>query len=235
MEAFRDRTIKIDIPYITRLAGGDQASTRRTSTRKQGAGQAHRPAHAGDRRDVGGAHAPRGAEEANLSLLQKLKLYDGKCCRATRRTRRSCARRRARGHGRHLAALRAGQDLQRARARLECINPFMVMNELEKGLGTTPDHQRRPAQALRDLHGVVKRGVRGDRQERGPARHRADEDAIAKLAATTSTTSRPTRRSEKVKNRYTGRDEEPDERLMRSIERRSTSPRSARTTSAARS
>ena len=47
----------------------------------------------------------------------------------------------------------------------------------------------------------------------------ADEDAIAQaVRATTSTTSRPTRQKEKVKNKYTGQDEEPDERLMRSIE-----------------
>jgi serine protein kinase len=40
---------------------------------------------------------------------------------------------------------------------------------------------------------------------------------------------------EKVKNKYTGQDEEPDERMMRSIEEKIDIPRAARTTSAARS
>ena len=35
MEALRDRTIKIDIPYITQAHRGESASTRRTSTRRR--------------------------------------------------------------------------------------------------------------------------------------------------------------------------------------------------------
>ena len=55
----------------------------------------------------------------------------------------------------------------------------------------------------------------------------ADEDAIAQaVRRTTSTTSRPTRQKEKVKNAYTGQDEEPDERLMRSIEEKIDIPES---------
>ena len=55
----------------------------------------------------------------------------------------------------------------------------------------------------------------------------ADEDAHhAAVRATTSTTSRPTPSSEKVKNKYTGQDEEPDERLMRSIEEKIDIPES---------
>ncbi len=46
----------------------------------------------------------------------------------------------------------------------------------------------------------------------------ADEDAIAKLAANYIDNIKAFTLKEKVKNRYTGQDEEPDERLMRSIE-----------------
>ena len=46
----------------------------------------------------------------------------------------------------------------------------------------------------------------------------ADEDAIAKLAANYIDNIKAYTLKEKVKNRYTGQDEEPDERLMRSIE-----------------
>ena len=46
----------------------------------------------------------------------------------------------------------------------------------------------------------------------------ADEDAISKLAANYIDNIKAYTLKEKVKNRYTGQDEEPDERLMRSIE-----------------
>ena len=46
----------------------------------------------------------------------------------------------------------------------------------------------------------------------------ADEDAISKLAANYIDNIKAFTLKEKVKNRYTGQDEEPDERLMRSIE-----------------
>ena len=63
MEALRDRTVKIDIPYITtRLRGA--ADLREGLQRREDPREAHRPAHAGDGGDVGGADAPRGSEEA---------------------------------------------------------------------------------------------------------------------------------------------------------------------------
>ena len=46
----------------------------------------------------------------------------------------------------------------------------------------------------------------------------ADEDAIRRLCANYIESVRAYTQKERVKNRYTGRDEEPDERLMRSIE-----------------
>ncbi len=46
----------------------------------------------------------------------------------------------------------------------------------------------------------------------------ADEDAIAKLCANYIDNIKAYTQKEKVKNKYTGQDEEPDERLMRSIE-----------------
>ena len=55
----------------------------------------------------------------NLTLLQKMKLYDGKVLPGyTQDTVKELRKEsEARGHGRHLPALRAGQDLERARER----------------------------------------------------------------------------------------------------------------------
>jgi serine protein kinase len=46
----------------------------------------------------------------------------------------------------------------------------------------------------------------------------ADEDSISKLCANYIDNVKAYTQSEKVKNKYTGEDEDPDERLMRSIE-----------------
>ena len=62
MEALRDRTVKIDVPYVTRLQGRDQ-DLREGLQRRAGQRQAHRPAHDRDRGHVGGAD-PAGAAQA---------------------------------------------------------------------------------------------------------------------------------------------------------------------------
>jgi serine protein kinase len=62
MEAFRDRTIKIDIPYNIRSTTRS-GSTRRTSTPGQRPAHPHRAAHDRDGGDVGRADPARGAEE----------------------------------------------------------------------------------------------------------------------------------------------------------------------------
>jgi serine protein kinase len=198
MEAFRDRTIKIDIPYNTQ-------ARRRDPDLREGL----------QRRSVPGKHiAPHTLEtaamwavltrleepkKANLTLLQKLKLYNGKTLPGFTEDNVKELREEspARRHGGHLAALHPGQDLQRAgqREQPRSINPFMVMNELESGL----DHhslinERGDQEALPRLLTVVGR-VRGHHQERGPARDLAPTRRPSSgSAATTSTTSRPTRR-----------------------------------------
>ena len=54
----------------------------------------------------------------------------------------------------------------------------------------------------------------------------ADEDAIAKLCANYIDNIKAFTQKEKVKNKYTGQDEEPDERLMRAIEEKIDIPES---------
>ena len=56
MEALRDRTVKIDVPYVTRLADEIKIYEKDFNT-EHGQGQAHRPAHDRDGGHVGGADA----------------------------------------------------------------------------------------------------------------------------------------------------------------------------------
>ena len=100
-----------------------------------------------------------------------------------------------------------------------CVNPFMVMNELESGLRhhslITNDEQRRHFGVLL---GLVKQEYEDIVKNEVQRAISADEEAIAKLCANYIDNIKAYTQKERVKNKYTGQDEEPDERLMRSIE-----------------
>ena len=118
MEALRDRTIKIDIPYITKLTEEIRIYEKDFNS-PEDQGQAHRAAHARSGRDVGGADPAGGPEEAQpvapaeaeaLRRQGAARVHAGHGQGAPQGDQ-------ARGDGGHQPALRAGQDLERARQR----------------------------------------------------------------------------------------------------------------------
>jgi len=222
MEALRDRTIKIDIPYITRLSDEIRIYEKDFSAEK-----------------VRGKHvAPHTLEVAamwavltrledpkkhNLQLVQKLKLYDGKVLPGYTQDTVKELRKESKREGMEGVSPRYVQDKISnalvADTGEGTINPFMVLNELEKGLHhhsliTGEDDRKR----YRELIGVVKREYEDIVKNEVQRAISADEEAINKLAANYIDNIKAYALKEKVKNRYTGQDEEPDERLMRSIE-----------------
>ena len=222
MEALRDRTIKIDIPYITRL------SDERRIYEKDF-----------DQRKVRGRHvAPHTLEMAamwailtrleqpkkhDLELIQKLHLYDGRVLPGYTQDTVKELRKETRREGMEGASPRYVQDkISNALVSDQgegTINPFMVLNELEKGLTshsliTSEDQRKR----FRELIGVVKQEYEQIVKNEVQRAISADEDAISKLAANYIDNIKAYTLKERVKNKYTGQDEEPDERLMRSIE-----------------
>ena len=222
MEALRDRTIKIDIPYITKLTEEIRIYEKDFNSAK-----------------IKGKHvAPHTLEVAamwavmtrledpkkhNLSLMQKMKLYDGKVLPGYTQDTVKELRKESKREGMEGISPRYVQDkISNALVNEQgegTINPFMVLNELEKGLRhhslITNEEQRKKFQEIislvkREYEEVVKNEV-----QRAIS---ADEDAIAKLAGNYIDNIKAYTLKERVKNRYTGQDEEPDERLMRSIE-----------------
>ncbi len=116
MEALRDRTVKIDVPYVTRLQGRDQ-DLREGLQHRARQGQAHRPAHDRDRGHVGGADAAGAAQARQpdaAAEAQALQRQDAARLHRGQR-RRAEARGGQRGHARHQPALHPGQDQQRHR------------------------------------------------------------------------------------------------------------------------
>ena len=222
MEALRDRTVKIDIPYITKLTEEQKIYEKEFNPQR-----------------VQGRHvAPHTLEVAamwavltrleepkkqNLQLLQKMKLYDGKVLPGYTQDTVKELRKESKREGMEGISPRYVQDKISNALVSEVgegtINPFMVMNELEKGLLhhslITNDDQKKK---YRDLIGVVKREYEEIVKNEVQRAISADEEAISKLAANYIDNIKAYTLKEKVKNSYTGQNEEPDERLMRTIE-----------------
>ncbi|MEZ6038485.1 MAG: serine protein kinase [Planctomycetota bacterium] len=220
MEAFRDRTIKIDIPYNLRLSN-EVKIYEKDFGKKQVPGK-HIAPHT---LEIAAMWAiltrldePK---KANLSLLQKLKLYNGKSIPGYTRDNIRELREEAPREGMGGISPRYIQDkISNVLVRdMPCINPFMVMNELEEGLDhhsliSDPETKKR----YKDLLIVVREEYEEVIKNEVQRAISADEEAISRLCGNYIDNVKAYTQNEKVKNPYTGRDEEPDERLMRSIE-----------------
>jgi len=99
------------------------------------------------------------------------------------------------------------------------INPFMVLNELEGGMkhhSLVGDDEKR--KHFRELLGEVKKEYENIVKTEVQKAISADEDAIGRLCSNYVDNIKAYTQREKVKNKFTGEYEDPDERLMRSIE-----------------
>lgn len=220
MEAFRDRTIKIDIPYNLRLSN-EVKIYEKDFGRKQVPGK-HIAPHT---LEIAAMWAIltrlEEPKKANLSLLQKLKLYNGKAIAGYTRENIRELREEAPREGMIGISPRYIQDkMSNVLVRdMPCINPFMVMNELEEGLDhhsliSDPETKKH----YKDLLVVVREEYEEIIKNEVQRAISADEEAIARLCGNYIDNVKAYTQNEKVKNAYTGRDDEPDERLMRSIE-----------------
>jgi serine protein kinase len=230
MEALRDRTVKIDVPYITKLDAEIKVYKRDFNN---------------DR--IKGKHiAPHTIEVAamwavltrleepkkvNLTLLQKAKLYNGKTLPGFTEDNVKELRKEASREGLDGISPRYIQDKISnclvADIEERCVNPFMVLKELESGLRhhalVTSEDQKEKYRALlaivrEEFEDMVKNEVQ--RAISG------DEDALQRVCSNYIDNVKAYTQREKVRNKYTGEYEEPDERLMRSIEEKIDIPES---------
>jgi len=222
MEALRDRTVKIDIPYITKWNEECKIYSKDYNSVS-----------------IRGKHiAPHTIEMAamwvvltrledpkkhNLSLLQKLKLYNGTTIQGYTQDNVKELRKETLREGLEGVSPRYVQDkISNALVSEKSdssINPFMLLNELEAGLRNhslikAEDERQR----YRELLGVVRQEYEDIVKNEVQRAISADEGAISKLCANYIDNVKAYTQREKVRNKYTGRYEEPDEQLMRSIE-----------------
>ncbi len=230
MEALRDRTIKIDIPYITKFS-----EERRIYVKEFGEQRLRGKHVAPHTLDVAAMWAVltrlEEPKKHQLSVLQKMKLYDGKTLPGFTQDNVKELRKESTREGLDGISPRYIQDkISNALVKDGVegyINPFMVLNELEKGLAhhsllSDVDTKKRYG----ELIGVVKTEYEEIVKNEVQRAISADEEAISRLSANYIDNVRAYTLKEKVKNRYTGKDEEPDERLMRSIEEKIDIPES---------
>lgn len=222
MEALRDRTVKIDIPYVTVLS--DEVKIYEKYYGKDRVRGKHIAPHVLEMASMWSILTRlEEPKDGNLSLLQKLKLYDGRTIPGFTDDHVREFRETAKREGMDGISPRYIQDkisnAAVAHSNEKCINPFMVLTELKEGLKhhslITSDDQRKHFGELisvveEEYENIVKNEV-----QRAIA---ADEDALSRLCGNYVDNIRAYTQKEKVRNKFTGQLENPDEKLMRSIE-----------------
>ena len=230
MEALRDRTIKIDVPYNIRFKDEVRIYQRDFSQDKV-IGK-HIAPHTLDLAAFWAVLTRlEEPKRAGLSIVQKLRLYDGRSLPGFTEDTVIELQDETTNEGMFGISPRYIQDkisnaLVRDSSRT-CLNPFMIMRELESGLKhhslITSKEQRKQ---FRDLLSVVRSEYDEIVKNEVQRAITADEDAIKRLSANYIDNVKAYTQKQKVRNEYTGQDEAPDERLMRSIEEKIEIPES---------
>lgn len=232
MEALRDRTVKIDIPYITKLKDEINIYKKDFNSRKlRGVSIApHTIEMAAMWAILSRLEKPK---KANLTRLQKLKLYDGKTLPNFTEDNVKELRKETIREGMEGVSPRYIQDklsnalVNAQQSNKGSVNPFMVMNELEGGL---KHHSLLTNEEMKTEYKELLQVVKQEYEEVIKAEVQraisADESALGRLCSNYIDNVKAYTQKEKVKNQFTGKDEEPDERLMRSIEEKIDIPES---------
>ena len=224
MEAFRDRTVKIDIPYNIRLEDEIKIYQKDFGTDK--VRNVHIAPHT---LEVAAMWAVltrlEEPKKAGLTQLQKLKLYNGKSIPgftedSVKELKEEAPREGMSGISPRYVQDKISNALVSSQAIEErTVNPFMVLNQLESGIGHhSLLNDEETKKRYRELLSVVKEEyediIKGEVQRAISA----DEEAIKRLCTNYIENVRAYTQKEKVQNKYTGKYEEPDDRLMRAIE-----------------
>lgn len=229
MEALRDRTVKIDIPYITKWT--EETKIYKRDYNKDRVRGKHIAPHTLEMAAMWAVLTRlEEPKKANLTLLQKLKLYDGRTLAGYTEDNIKELRKESPREGMDGISPRFIQDkISNALVNDEStsVNPFMVLHELEGGLkhhSLIANEELR--KRFRELLTVVRQEYEDIVKNEVQRAVSADEDAITKLCSNYIDAVKAYTQKEKVKNKFTGQYEEPDDKLMRSIEEKIDIPES---------
>lgn len=232
MEALRDRTVKIDIPYITKL--NDEINIYKKDFNSQKLRGVSIAPHTIEVASMWAIMTRlEKPKKANLTRLQKLKLYNGKSLPNYTEDNIKELRKDAKREGLEGISPRYIQDklsnsiVQAQQRNKGSVNPFMMLKELEGGL---KNHSLIGSEDTRtdyrELLGVVKQEYEEIIKAEVQRAISADESALQRLCGNYIDNVKAYTQKEKVRNPFSGADEDPDERLMRSIEEKIEIPES---------
>lgn len=228
MEAFRDRTIKIDVGYNIELSEEIKIYAR---------DYADPPRHIAPHTfRVAAMWAVltrlKDPNDSNISLMQKLKLYDGKSLPGYTIDNVQELRKEGREYDEGMEGVSPRFIQEKLSSCLSTdkythVNPFILMNEIEEGIANSPlivskDEKQKLLALLAEVKEEYTDLVKNEVQRAICA----DEEAIARLCANYVDNVKAFCQKERIKNKYTGQEEEPDEKLMRSIEEKIDIPNS---------
>lgn len=232
MEALRDRTVKVDIPYITKLKKEVKIYEKDFNRHKmKGVSLApHTIEMAAMWAILTRLEKPN---KANLTRIQKLKLYNGQilpnCTEdGIKELRKEAKREELDGISpRYIQDKISNAIVLAQQTNNGSVNPFMVINELESGLkhhSLLSNEEKK--EDYRELLGVVRQEYEDIIKGEVQSAVSSDEGALSRLCFNYIDNIKAYTQKERVKNLFTGKDEEPDERLMRSIEEKIDIPES---------
>lgn len=229
MEALRDRTIKIDIPYITKFS--DEVKIYKRDFNKTNIGK-HIAPHTIEMAALWEVLTRlEEPKKAGITLMQKLKLYNDQMFPGVNEDMVRELRKESQREGFIGMSPRYVQDKVSnalvSDVNKKCLNPFMVMSELEAGLThhslISQEAQRTKYKELMVLVRQEYEDLIKNEVQRAIS---ADEEAMARLCANYMDHVKAYVKREKVKNPFTNENEDPDERLMRSVEEKIDIPES---------
>ncbi|RDJ35315.1 MAG: serine protein kinase [Crenarchaeota archaeon] len=220
MEALRDRTVKIDVPYLLRWSDEIRVLSQDYGQDKV---RQHIASHTIEIAALWAVLTRLKNDKDNkLSLVEKAKLYDGKYLPGYTEDTVKELRDKYPGEG-----MDAGVSARYVQDKIsnclsshyDYINPFMVLNEIRDGLKhssliTNEEDKGKYVECvdavMKELDQILKTEVQKALV--------GDEDAINRLCTNYIDNVIAFINDSKVINPYTQKEQEPDERLMRSIE-----------------
>jgi len=220
MEALRDRTVKIDIPYL--LSVTDEVNVLKQDY-AQGKVRQHVAPHT---LEMAGLWAVltrlQDDKDGDLTLVDKAKLYDGEFLPGWNedRVKEMMDKYPGEGMSEGVSARYVQDKLSNClSSHHDYINPFMVLNELREGLShssliTDAEHKARyetcVEMTIKEYSEVVKNEIQKALV--------ADENALIRLCTNYIDNILAYTNDRKIRDKFTQQDREPNERMMRSIE-----------------
>lgn len=229
MEALRDRTIKIDIPYITKL--DDEVKVYKKDFTDEVTGMHIAPHTVEIAATFSVLSRLEEPKKADLGLIEKMKLYNGKKLPEYNEESVEDLKKETEREGLEGISPRYIQDkLSNSIIHGDeegFVHPFMVLNELEEGLNnhgliTHEEQKDRFRQALEMCKEELDERLKKDVMEAIVL----DKQAMTTLCSKYVDNVKAYTQREKIRNTYSGVLEEADERFMRNIEEKIDIPES---------